>query len=48
MTTKKQLFYWGRKQEEAFQKLKNKFTLALILVIFDLEKKIIFKTDASD
>ena len=48
MIKKEQLFYWGRKQEEAFEKLKDKFILAPILASFDLEKKIILKTDASD
>ena len=48
MTKKEQPFHWRRKQEEAFEKLKNKFTSALILASFDLEKKIILETNASD
>ena len=48
MTKTKQLFYWGHKQKEAFEKLKDKFALALILVSFDPEMKIILKTNASN
>ena len=48
MTKKKQLFYWGREQEEAFEKLKDKFTLIPILASFDPEKNIILETNASD
>ena len=48
MTKKEQPFHWECNQREAFEKLKKKFTLAPILASFDLEKKIILKTDASD
>ena len=48
MNKKKQLFYWGCKQEKAFEKFKDKFTSAPILASFDPEKKIILETDASD
>ena len=48
MTKKEQPFHWGCEQREAFEKLKKKFTLAPILASFNLEKKIILKTDASD
>ena len=48
ITKKKKPFHWGCKQEEAFEKLKAKFILALILASFDLGKKIILKTDTSD
>ena len=48
MTNKKQPFYWGRKQEKAFEKIKNKFILAFILASFDLKKKIILKTNTSN
>ena len=48
MTKKEQPFHWECKQREAFEKLKKKFILALILASFDLERKIILKTDASD
>ena len=48
MTKKEQPFYWEYKQREAFEKLKKKFTSAPILALFDPEKKIILKTDASD
>ena len=46
ITKKKQSFHWGHEQEEAFEKLKDKSTLAIILASFDSEKKIILKTDA--
>ena len=48
MTKKEQLFHWEYEQREAFEKLKKKFTLALILASFDPERKIILETDASD
>ena len=48
MTKKKQPFHWECKQREAFEKLKKKFILAPILASFDLERKIILKTDVSD
>ena len=48
MTKKEQPFHWEYEQREAFEKLKKKFILALILASFDLERKIILKTDASD
>ena len=48
MTKKEQLFHWERKQEEAVEKLKDKFTSAPILASFDPKKKIILKTDTSN
>ena len=48
MTKKEQPFHWECEQREAFEKLKKKFTLAPILASFDPERKIIFKTGASD
>ena len=48
MTKKEQPFHWEYKQREAFEKLKKKFTSALILASFDPERKIILKTNASD
>ena len=48
MTKKKQLFHWECEQKEAFEKLKKKFTLAPILASFDLERKIILETNASN
>ena len=48
MTKKEQPFHWKCEQREAFEKLKKKFILALILASFDPEKKIILKTNASD
>ena len=48
MTKKEQSFYWECKQREAFEKLKKKFILAPILASFNLERKIILKTNASN
>ena len=48
MTKKEQPFYWECEQREAFEKLKKNFILAPILASFDLERKIILKTNASD
>ena len=48
MIKKKQLFYWEHKQEKTFKELKDKFTLVFILASFDLEKKIVLKTNTSD
>ena len=48
MTKKEQPFHWECKQREAFKKFKKKFTSASILASFNLEKKIILKTDASN
>ena len=48
MSKKEQPFHWECEQREAFEKLKKKFILAPILASFDLERKIILETDASD
>ena len=48
MTKKEQPFHWECEQKEAFEKLKKKFTLAPILALFDPERKIMLKTNASD
>ena len=48
MTRKEQPFYWRRKQEEAFEKLRDKFTSTFILASFNPEKKMILKTDVLD
>ena len=48
MTKKEQPFYWEHKQMEAFEKFKKKFILAPILALFDPERKIILKTNASN
>ena len=37
-----------QKQEEAFRKLKEKFTKELVLAVLDLDKKIRMKVDVSD
>jgi RNase H-like domain found in reverse transcriptase len=44
----KQPFTWGTAAESAFQELKKKFTIALILATFDPERQIILEIDASD
>ena len=48
MTKKEQPIHWECKQREAFEKLKKKFTSAPILASFNLERKIILETNASD
>ena len=48
MTKKEQPFHWKCEQRDAFEKLKKKFISAPILASFDLERKIILETDASD
>ena len=48
ITRKEQPFHWECEQREDFEKLKKKFTSAPILASFDLERKIILETDASD
>ena len=48
MTKKEQPFHCECEQREAFEKLKKKFILAPILASFNLERKIILKTNASD
>ena len=48
LTKKEQPFKWGKKQQDDFHELKNKFILAPILASFDPEKNIILKTDISN
>ena len=43
MTKKEQPFNWRHKQQEAFEKLKDEFTLACILASFYPEKKIMLE-----
>jgi len=44
----KQKFSWGREQNMAFEKLKQRFTTAPILAHFYLERETVIETDASD
>jgi len=39
---------WSKEAEQAFQELKKRFTTALVLAQFDLEKLVLIETDASD
>ncbi len=48
-TTKKdRVFSLDLEVRNAFNKLKQRFTTALVLATFDLERKTVLKTDASD
>ena len=48
LTKKDTPFEWGTEQQEAFEKLKECFTTAPVLVTFDPKKPITVETDASD
>jgi len=48
LTKKEQIFLWGPEQEEAFQKLKDKFCSGTVLRMFNPELPIRVYTDASD
>jgi len=48
MVKKDQKWEWTKRQEEAFRKLKEKFTKELVLVAPDLDKKMRIEVDASD
>jgi len=48
MVKKDQKWEWTERQEEAFRKLKEKFTKELVLAAPDLDKKIRMEVDASD
>jgi hypothetical protein len=48
LTKKDQQFEWTNKCEDTFNILKEKFTTAPVLQIFDPEKRCIVETDASD
>jgi len=45
---KNQKWEWMERQEEAFRKLKKRFTKELVLVALDLNKKIRMEVDTSD
>ena len=48
MVKKDRKWEWTEKQEEAFKKLKEKFTQELVLAALDLDKKIRMEVDISD
>jgi len=48
MVKKDQKWEWTKRQEEAFRKLKEKFTKELVLVAPDLDKKMRIEVDALD
>jgi hypothetical protein len=48
LTKKDKPFVWTEKAREAFEKLKQYFTTAPLLVTFDPEREIVLETDASD
>ena len=39
---------WGEKQQKAFEELKRKFTIELVLVIPDLDRETRIEVDVSD
>jgi len=47
LVRKDEKWNWGEKQETVFKKLKMIFTMRLVLVASDLDKKIRVKVDAS-
>ena len=48
MTWKDVVFEWGEKQQQAFKKLQQAFTTEPVLIIYNLKKPLIIKTNASD
>ena len=48
MVKKDQKWDWTEKQEKAFQELKKRFTMELVLVAPDLDKKMRMEVDVSD
>ena len=48
LTKKEIIFNFRRKCKEAFKELKRRITTALILYIYNPEKELIIKTNASD
>ena len=48
LVRKKEKWRWGKKQKEAFRKLKEVFTIEPVLAIPDLDKEIRVEADASD
>lgn len=48
LTKKEEAWRWGEEQQNAFQRLKDAFSSAPVLAMFDYAKKTILETDASD
>ena len=48
MTRKEMKWSWGEKQQKAFEELKKRFTMELVLVTLDLDKEMRVEADASD
>jgi len=48
MVKKDQKWNWTEKQEEAFKRLKERFTKEPVLVALDLDKKMRMEVDVSD
>jgi hypothetical protein len=48
LTKKNKTFAWTKNEEITFKELKRRFLKTLILAIFDPEKHIVLKIDASD
>jgi len=48
MTRKEIKWSWGKRQQKAFEELKERFMIELVLVTPDLDKEMRIETDASD
>ena len=48
MTRKENKWSWGKRQQKAFEELKEKFTTGPVLVTLDLDKEMRVEADASD
>ena len=48
MTRKEMKWSWGERQQKAFEKLKERFTMEPVLVTPDLNRKMRVEADASD
>ncbi len=48
MTRKEMKWSWGERQQKAFEKLKERFTMEPVLVTLDLNRKMRVEADALD
>jgi len=48
MMRKKIKWIWGERQQKVFEKLKERFTIELVLVMLDLDREMRVEADASD
>ena len=48
MTRKENKWSWGERQQKAFEELKERFTMELVLVIPNLDKEMRVEADTSD